>query len=168
MLFRLSETSKIWGFQAFWSCPVDFPHYGDPLADIGHMWGFWRTCGSKCRGEGGGIFPTLCDECCLVSLWLIWTTTKKNPLWQKLRCLPENDYSYLDTMKGTNSPNDRLTIASKCGNEFQCMFLATYFFGNEIVDHVAWKRHCAITKKNVSGFRVISTIYYGFIERLSV
>ena len=66
MLFRLSETSKIWGFQAFWSCPVDFPHYGDPLADIGHMWGFWRMCGSKCGGEGGGIFPTLCVKCCLV------------------------------------------------------------------------------------------------------
>ena len=66
MLFWLSETGKIWGFQAFWSCSVDFPHYGDPLADIGHMWGFWRTCGSKCRGEGGGIFPTLCVECCLV------------------------------------------------------------------------------------------------------
>ena len=67
MLFWLSETGKIWGFQAFWSCSVDFPHYGDPLADIGHMWGFWRTCGSKCRGEGGGIFPTLCVECCLVT-----------------------------------------------------------------------------------------------------
>ena len=66
MLFWLSETGKIWGFQAFWSCSVDFPHYGDPLADIGHMWSFWRTCGSKCRGEGGGIFPTLCVECCLV------------------------------------------------------------------------------------------------------
>ena len=23
-------------------------------------------CGSKCRGEGGGIFPTLCVECCLI------------------------------------------------------------------------------------------------------
>ena len=29
------------------------------------------------------------------------------------------------------------------------IFHATYFFGNEIVDHVAWKRHCAITKKYV-------------------
>ena len=28
-------------------------------------------------------------------------------------------------------------------------FPATYLFRNEIVDHVAWKRHCAITKKNV-------------------
>ena len=26
----------------------------------------WRMCGSKCQGEGGGIFPTLCVECCLV------------------------------------------------------------------------------------------------------
>ena len=41
------------------------------------------------------------------------------------------------------------------------IFFATYFFGNEIVDHVAWKHHCAITKKNVFEFRVISTIYYG-------
>ena len=48
---------------------MDFPHYGDPLAEIGHIWGFWALsgeCGSKCRGEGGGIFPTLCVECCLV------------------------------------------------------------------------------------------------------
>ena len=41
------------------------------------------------------------------------------------------------------------------------IFHATYFFGNEIVNHVAWKRHCAITKKYVFEFRVISTIYYG-------
>ena len=41
VLFWLSETGKIWGFQAFWSCSVDFPHYGDPLAEIGHIWGFW-------------------------------------------------------------------------------------------------------------------------------
>ena len=33
------------------------------------MWGFWRTCGSKCRGEGGGIFPTLCVECCLICIY---------------------------------------------------------------------------------------------------
>ena len=32
---------KIWGFQVFWLCSVDFPHYGDPLAEIGHIWGFW-------------------------------------------------------------------------------------------------------------------------------
>ena len=87
MLFWLSETGKIWGFQAFWSCSVDFPHYCDPLADIGHMWGFWRTCGSKCRGEGGGIFPTLCVECCLVYIetgprWL-WTGS---PLLQGIAC----------------------------------------------------------------------------------
>ena len=35
------EMGKIWGFQAFWLCSVDFPHYGDPLAEIGHIWGFW-------------------------------------------------------------------------------------------------------------------------------
>ena len=41
------------------------------------------------------------------------------------------------------------------------IFHATYFFGNEIVDHVAWKRHCAITKKYVFEFRVISTTHDG-------
>ena len=70
MLFWLSETGKIWGFQAFWSCSVNFPHYGDPLAwnwsYLGFLGNIWRTCGSKCRGEAGGIFPTLCVECCLV------------------------------------------------------------------------------------------------------
>ena len=47
MLFWLSETGQIWGFQAFWSCSVDFPHYGDPLAEIGHIWGFWALCGER-------------------------------------------------------------------------------------------------------------------------
>ena len=45
MLFWLSETGKILGFQAFWLCSVDFPHYGDPLAEIGHIWGFWALSG---------------------------------------------------------------------------------------------------------------------------
>ena len=75
MLFWLSETGKIWGFQAFWSCSVNFPHYGDPLAWNWSYFGFlgiiWRTCGSKCRGEGGGIFPTLCVECCLGSYLIL-------------------------------------------------------------------------------------------------
>ena len=70
MLFWLSETGKIWGFHAFWSCSVNFPHYGNPLAwnwsYLGFLGIIWRTCVSKCRGEGGGIFPTLCVECCLV------------------------------------------------------------------------------------------------------
>ena len=35
---------------------------------------------------------------------------KKNPSYQKLRHLPENDNSYLDTMTGTNSSNDRLIL----------------------------------------------------------
>ena len=45
MLFWLSETGKIWDFQAFWSCSVDFPLYGDPLAEIGHIGGFWALSG---------------------------------------------------------------------------------------------------------------------------
>ena len=82
-LFRLSEThGKIWGFQAFWSCSVDFPHYGDPLADIGqNMWGFWRMCGSKCGGEGGGIFPTLCVECCLVLILALFWLSETGQIW---------------------------------------------------------------------------------------
>ena len=47
MLFWLGEMGKIWGFQAFWSCSVDFPHYGDPLAEIGHIWGFWALSGER-------------------------------------------------------------------------------------------------------------------------
>ena len=69
MLFWLSETGQIWGFHAFWSCSVDFPHYGDPLAEIGHIWGFWALSeehlGVNVEG-GGGIFPMLCVEFCLV------------------------------------------------------------------------------------------------------
>ena len=55
MLFSLSETAQIWGFQAFWSCSVDFSHYDDHLAEIGHIWGFWALSG-ECVGvnvEGG-------------------------------------------------------------------------------------------------------------------
>ena len=44
------------------------------------------------------------------------------------------------------------------------IFHTTYFFENEIVDHVEWKRHCVIIKKNVFEFRVISPIYYGLSE----
>ena len=47
VLFWLSETGQIWGFQAFWSCSVDFPHYGDPLAEVGHIWGFWALSGER-------------------------------------------------------------------------------------------------------------------------
>ena len=47
VLIWLSETGKIWGFKAFWSWSVDFPHYGDPLAEIGHIWGFWALSGER-------------------------------------------------------------------------------------------------------------------------
>ena len=72
-----------------------------------------------------------------------------------------NDNFYLDTMTGTNSSNDRLVLRQNVEINSNEYFSATYFFGNEIFDHVAWKRHCAITKKNVFEFRVISTIYHG-------
>ena len=47
MLYWLYETGKILGFQAFWSCSVDFPHYGDPLAEIGLIWDFWALSGER-------------------------------------------------------------------------------------------------------------------------
>ena len=28
---------------------MDFPHYGEPLAEIGHIWGFWALSG-ECVG----------------------------------------------------------------------------------------------------------------------
>ena len=39
----------------FWSCSVDIPHYGDPLAEIGHIWGFWTLSGERVgvNVEGG-------------------------------------------------------------------------------------------------------------------
>ena len=34
---------------------MDFPHYGDPLAEIGHIWGFWALSGElvKYMWRGG-------------------------------------------------------------------------------------------------------------------
>ena len=113
MLFWLSETGKIWGIQAFWSCSVDFPHYGDPLADIGHMWGFWRTCGSKCRGEGRGIFPTLCVECCLVSDYLMAPSGAIGPQLLKFILPVAHYYCPCGLLKGsTNSIPDLMLSPS--------------------------------------------------------
>ena len=46
-LFWLRKIGQIWGF---WSCSVDFPHYGAPLTETGHIWGFWAL-----SGEGAGV-----------------------------------------------------------------------------------------------------------------
>ena len=48
------------GFSSLW-----WP-FGWNWSYLGFLGIIWRTCGSKCWGEGGGIFPTLCVECCLV------------------------------------------------------------------------------------------------------
>ena len=71
MLFWLSETGQIWGFQAFWSCSVDFPHYGDPLAEIGHMYVFgvsghylenvWSKCPGGRRDISDALHRVLCS-----------------------------------------------------------------------------------------------------------
>ena len=39
---------------------------------LGFLGIIWRTCGGKCRGESGGIFPTLCVECCLVTYNIVY------------------------------------------------------------------------------------------------
>ena len=86
----------------------------------------------KTRQQNGPkleILQTAINTCLIImiinilSLWLVWG--KKNPSKKKLSHQPENDNSYLDTMTGTNSSNDRLIscyIASKCGNKFQWIF----------------------------------------------
>ena len=62
-------------------------------------------------------------------------------------------------MTGTNSSNDRLMLSQNMEKIPGNTFHMSYFFGNEIVDHVEWK--CAITKKNVSECSIISTIFCG-------
>ena len=62
-LFWLSETGQIWGFRAFWSCYVDFPHYGAPLTQTDHIWGFWASSrdrvGVNAEGERRHISDAL-------------------------------------------------------------------------------------------------------------
>ena len=48
------------GFSLLWR------PFGWNWSYLGFLGIIWRMCGSKCRGEGGGIFLTLCVECCLV------------------------------------------------------------------------------------------------------
>ena len=52
----------LWGFSSLW-CPFYWN-----WSYLGFLGIIWRTCGNKCRGESGGIFPTLCVEFRLVSL----------------------------------------------------------------------------------------------------
>ena len=41
---------QIWGLRPFWSCShLDFAHYGAPLTDTGHIWGFLALSG-ECVG----------------------------------------------------------------------------------------------------------------------
>ena len=97
MLFWLSEMGQIWIFQAFWSCSVDFPHYGDSLTEIGHILGFWGLSG-ECVGVnvegGGGIFPTLCVEFCLVYHQTNCPIcSKSSDIWKKASDIPHFNMS---------------------------------------------------------------------------
>ena len=71
-------------------------------------------------------------------------------------------------MTGTNSSNGRLVLRQNVEINSNEYFSVTYFFGNEIVDHVACKRHCAITKKNVFWVQSYFNDSLWFTERLSV
>ena len=98
----------------------------------------------------------------MLSLWLIRKKKKKNQAQQKLCHLPENDNSYLDTMTGTNSSNDRLILRRNveinsneyfsCDAFFSGMKSSTTWLGNVIAQSPS---------KKCFEFRVISTIYYG-------
>ena len=50
----------LYGFPRLW-CPFDWN-----WSYFGFLGIIWGTCGSKCRGGSGGIFPTICVEFCLV------------------------------------------------------------------------------------------------------
>ena len=61
LILVLFWLSQIWGFRPFWSCShVDFPHYGAPLTETNHIWGFLALSG-ECAGvnvEGGGVLSS--------------------------------------------------------------------------------------------------------------
>ena len=146
MLFWLSETGKIWGFQAFWSCSVNFPHYGDPLAwnwsYLGFLGIIWRTCGSKCRGEGGGIFPTLCVECCLV--WI--TSQMAYTFYQPHLCPLRNQLQTYQLMTKqfsmTWSHWYRSIWWSYCTNfslgNFSILLLLSHYQLDTDISHILW------------------------------
>ena len=67
---------------------------------------------------------------------------KKKSVITKTAPTPENNHSFLDIMTGSYSSNDMLMLRQNV--EINSILRN---FGNEIVDHVEWKRHCAITKK---------------------
>ena len=69
---------------------------------------------------------------------------KKNLSQQKLRHLPENDNSYLDTMKGTNSSNDRLILLQNMeinSNEYVSCDVFFREWNRRPDDQVAFKKN---------------------------
>ena len=82
------------------------------LSELSHT-----TCGTqviaqslKTRQQNGPkleILQSAINTCLIIntlSLWLKWEKKKKNPSWQKLRHLPENDNFYLDTWQALILP----------------------------------------------------------------
>ena len=116
------------GFSSLW-----WP-FGWNCSYLGFLGIIWRMCGSKWRGEGGGIFPMLCVECCLVlsmffscffkctskkTLKLYITGTKVTKLW--FICL-----EHLDTLRqrqnGRHFPDDifkRVLVSENVGNSIK-------------------------------------------------
>ena len=61
----------------------------------------------KTRQQNGRkleILQTAINTCLIINISSLWL------IWKKKSLPPENDNSYLDTMKGTNSSNDRLIL----------------------------------------------------------
>ena len=72
VLFWLHWMGQIWGFLVM-LCGFSSLWY--PFDSNWSYFGFlgviWRTCGSKCQGGSGGIFPMLCIEFCLVYWYIL-------------------------------------------------------------------------------------------------
>ena len=80
---------------------------------------------------------------------------KKNLSQQKLRHLPENDYSYLDTMTGTNSSNDRLILRRNVEINSNWYFSYDVFSGMK--SSTTWNGNAiAQSPRKMSEFRDIS------------
>ena len=80
---------------------------------------------------------------------------KKNPSQQKLRHLPENDHSYLDTMTGTNSSNDRLILRRNVEINSNWYFSYDVFSGMK--SSTTWNGNAiAQSPRKMSEFRDIS------------
>ena len=139
MLFWLSEMGKIYGFQAFWSCSSDFPHYGDRLAEIGNIWGFWALPGERVgvnvEGGGGGGGRHISDALrrVLSSLFIPLFRRRSKKTSMSMSSLP---ITYITTQDVYQCPSAKIVYIRKIlaelrpvqGRSFEFAFRCTYIF----------------------------------------